>query len=182
MTGQCVWLQFAILLSGTISLCSSASGSSSVQCTSFIANSILYILGVLIQKNRTMIVLPVAIYRVFFDTLNVADEFVSPSVREQRLFEARGISLAVLFGCLAFFWIPLAVWKLIVSFCRTGVMETCFMLISYPPSRILGPTSCSCANWPLGPCGRGSRSSWYIVICSGLDCQDTWCFPVNLRT
>ena len=79
-----------------------------------------------------MIVLPVAIYRVFFDTLNVADEFVSPSVREQRLFEARGISLAVLFGCLAFFWIPLAVWKLIVSFClRIGAMEACFGLTSF---------------------------------------------------
>lgn len=67
------------------------------------------------MNNSTSIILPLAIYRVLANSLDVDDKFATLREREQRFFEARSISMGVLVGCLVFFWVPLAVWKLIVS-------------------------------------------------------------------
>lgn len=67
------------------------------------------------MNYSTSIILPLAIYRVLADSLDVDDKFATLREREQRFFEARSISMGVLVGCLVFFWVPLAVWKLIVS-------------------------------------------------------------------
>lgn len=109
----------------------------------------IYLPRLLIHYS-TSIILPLVIYRVLSDSLNVDDKFATLREREQRFFEARSISMGVLVGCLVFFWVPLAVWKFIVSDYCSAPVSTILTAKS-----TIGSTPRSCSDWSLGPCGCG---------------------------
>ena len=66
------------------------------------------------------IVLPFVLYTVIFDALTKGINFQDPNTADSqsvadKVFKAKAISTAAFIGTIILFWVPMWVWKLIVS-------------------------------------------------------------------